>query len=417
MKKIYIFGGGTFSHVRSHLALAAPAFGNTARQLFHIIESKAFHAFEEPVDVQLLLTKMADSESNVVTNADVARVLDQLIADPATRVIIFNVALCDYEGQVAGGPSGKYATRLKTADGDQGMILTPAEKLIGRIRRERKDIFVVGFKTTAGATEDEQRLAGLSLLKRSSLNLVLANDVVTRRNMIITPEEAVYANAVNEREACLKTLAGITLSRCKNTFTRSTVVSEVGVAWSDARIPDNLRAVVEHCIARGAYKPFNGATVGHFAVKIDETSAITSRRKRDFNRLPDEGMVRIVYEDDETVKAYGGKPSVGGQSQRIIFKEHADADCIVHFHCPLREDAEDIINEVKQWPNECGSHQCGQATSSGLRPQLTVGGRVKAVMLDNHGPNIVFSRDTSAEDVIQFIERNWDLSEKTGGYV
>ena len=33
MKKIYILGGGTFNYVRNHLALAAPAFGETARKL------------------------------------------------------------------------------------------------------------------------------------------------------------------------------------------------------------------------------------------------------------------------------------------------------------------------------------------------------------------------------------------------
>ena len=32
-KQIYIFGGGTFSHVRNHMALAAPAFGETAKRL------------------------------------------------------------------------------------------------------------------------------------------------------------------------------------------------------------------------------------------------------------------------------------------------------------------------------------------------------------------------------------------------
>lgn len=33
-KRVVIIGGGTFSHLRTHLALAAPAFGTTAKQLF-----------------------------------------------------------------------------------------------------------------------------------------------------------------------------------------------------------------------------------------------------------------------------------------------------------------------------------------------------------------------------------------------
>ena len=32
-KRIYILGGGTFTHVRAHMSLAAPAFGETAINL------------------------------------------------------------------------------------------------------------------------------------------------------------------------------------------------------------------------------------------------------------------------------------------------------------------------------------------------------------------------------------------------
>jgi hypothetical protein len=38
-------------------------------------------------------------------------------------------------------------------------------------------------------------------------------------------------------------------------------------------------------------------------------------------------------------------------------------------------------------------------------------------MLDEHGPNIVFSRSTPALEVIAFIETHFDLSAKTGGLV
>jgi hypothetical protein len=42
---------------------------------------------------------------------------------------------------------------------------------------------------------------------------------------------------------------------------------------------------------------------------------------------------------------------------------------------------------------------------------------IYAVMLDGHGPNVVFSRDTPAEQVINFIKWNFLLDEKTGGLV
>ena len=72
------------------------------------------------------------------------------------------------------------------------MELTPADKVIGRIRKHRKDIFLVGFKTTANATPQEQFSKGLALMKKASCNLVMVNDTVTRNNFIITPEEESY---------------------------------------------------------------------------------------------------------------------------------------------------------------------------------------------------------------------------------
>lgn len=44
-------------------------------------------------------------------------------------------------------------------------------------------------------------------------------------------------------------------------------------------------------------------------------------------------------------------------------------------------------------------------------------GNLSAVYLDHHGPNIVFNRSIDPAEVIAFIERNFDLSSKTGGPV
>lgn len=421
MSSIHVIGGGTFSHVRNHLALAAPAFGNTARQIANDLIER-WGRKEHEHSVYMHLTKMAHRDSTLVTNEDVSRLVDQLIEASDTRVIIMNAALCDYDGSVFDKwpepganakrtPSGSHETRLKTSAGEQVMSLTPADKLISRIRKTRKDIFLVAFKTTTGASSLEQYLAGLNLLKANSANLVLANDTVTRNNMIITPEEARYF--VGERGQAIKGLVDMILARCQNTFTRSTVVDGPSVPWDSTLIPDNLREVVNYCIEKGAYKPFRGATVGHFAVKLNDRSIVTSARKHNFNKLPEEGMVLVEYEDRDRVTAHGRKPSVGGMSQRIIFEEHPEMDCIVHFHCPPRPGAS-VVPVRTQWQNECGSHQCGQNTSDGLA-QMIPG--LKAVYLDNHGPNIVFNRNTPAKDVIAFIDRNYDLSAKTGGLV
>jgi ribulose-5-phosphate 4-epimerase/fuculose-1-phosphate aldolase len=461
--KIHIIGGGTFSHVRNHMAIAAPAFGATARnlygQIFKAIESQ-YHVErlrsggEDTMEMEragreyaanrvtLHLTKMAaPKQSKLVTNDDVAALLEELKADPDTRVIIMNAALCDYHGSILvldghdlrdadRTPSGSHVERLKTSEGSQLMRLHPAAKLIGEIRKTRKDIFVVGFKTTTGETSDSQYKIALNSLKAGSLNLVLANDTVTRNNMIVTPEEARY-HETTDRDTVLNALVKITLARSTNTFTRSTVVPGEPVPWNSPLVPENLRKVVDYCIEKGAYKPFRGATVGHFAFR-NGGGIITSKRKSNFNDLRNIGMVRVEYEGDDRVIAHGAKPSVGGQSQRIIFAEHDDVDCIVHFHCPTKPDSDIDRGGIiaPQWQNECGSHQCGKNTSDHLSgilfgdedldydvEEIMDKHSLRVVMLENHGPNICFSTKTDPDVVIGFIEKNFDLSQKTGGLI
>jgi hypothetical protein len=418
MPSIHIFGGGTVFHVRPHLALSAPAYGTTAKFLVREVYNKGLSgSWAWPnFDVNVHLTKMADSGSPLETNADVAKRLDEIVADPDSKIIFMSAALCDFEGHILEDThiehaedtaSGKKQPRLKSSQ-SYHMSLSPADKLIGKIRQTRKDIFLVGFKTTAGATPDAQYLSGLDLLKRASCNLVLANDVHTRLNMVITPEQARYHETTDRNEA-LQGLVEMTKLRSKLKFTRSTVVPGDPIRWDSDMVPDSLRTVVNHCIARGAYKPFNGATVGHFAYKIDDTQFVTSRRKVDFNKLPEIGMVLVESDSPDHVIAHGFKPSVGGMSQRIIFSEHPDVDCIAHFHCPLKPGTEIPIRSQREF--ECGSMECGANTSQGLR---SFGG-IKAVYLDKHGPNVVFPKNIDPSVVIDFIEHNFDLTQQTGG--
>lgn len=412
-KQVHIIGGGTVSHVRPHLALSAPAYGGTARRLEELCQQQS----EEQLafmDINMHLTRMAGGDT-LETNEDVAHLVSRLTQDQDTKIVFLTAALVDYDGTVLDTdgnptPSGKYEPRLHTADGALKLELTPKEKILGTIRQNRKDIFAIGCKTTAGESEDNQYMAGLHLLKRSSVNLVLANDVVTRKNMIITPEEARY-HVTQDRDEALSNLVEMAYLRSHLTFTRSTVVAGEPVPWNSKQVPEALRTVVNHCIGHEAYKPVNGATVGHFAAKVDERTFLTSRRKTNFNDLERIGLVRIETDGPDSVIAYGSKPSVGGQSQRILFSDHPEYDCVVHFHCPIREDSE--VPTVSQREYECGSHQCGQNTSRGLAQF----GNLGAVYLDQHGPNILFKRDVNPQEVISFIEANFDLSKKTGGYV
>ncbi len=412
-RTIQIIGGGTFSYVRNHLALAAPAFGSTAIHLDkaflnYLFKHDTLHSYR----INTTLTKMADSVSPIITNQDVSQWVDNVVNDLNTKVVIFNAALCDFDGQVGDVPSGKISDRLLSRNGPYSIDLTVADKLIGRIRRHRKDIFLVAFKTTCGATEDEQYIAGLNLLKQNSCNLVLANDTKTGLNMIVVPEEARY-HVSTDRAYVLNHLVEMTMKRCELTYTRSTVIPGDSIDWKSEMIPNSLREVVNYCIVNDAYKTFNGVTAGHFAVKVDNKTFLTSKRKTNFNNLNSIGLVHVTAYDSDNVVAIGAKPSVGGQSQRIIFEQHQDVDCIVHFHCPLRAGVINFPTRAQR-NFECGSHECGLNTSTGLEE---VWPGIKAVYLENHGPNIVFNRNIDPERVIGFIEYYFDLSQKTGGRV
>ncbi len=407
-KLVHVVGGGTRQYLDgSHLYLGSKAMGNTAKQIAQICREHS-----SVMDVELTLTAMAGGNSGLDTNEDLADFVGELTTDKRTKIVFWTPSVLDFHLSLE-----RHEGRLKTSDGERSGTLVPTEKLLEQFRHGahgRKDIFLVACKQTAGATEAELYTQALLMMKRSGANLVLANDALSRINMIVVPEEGAYMVST-DREAVLRELVAMAYLRSHLTFTRSTVIAGVPVPWSSDLVPAALRDVVDHCIAGGAYKLVNGVTAGHFAVKLNDTTFLTSQRRTNFNRLAEIGLVKVTTDGPDAVLAYGTKPSVGGQSQRIVFSEHPGMDCIVHFHCPIKKNSNVPI--VSQREFECGSHECGQNTSRGLgEVTLADGSVIKAVYLDHHGPNIVFSSSVDPQLVIKFIEENFDLAEKTGGY-
>ncbi|MBK67800.1 MAG: hypothetical protein CMP22_06685 [Rickettsiales bacterium] len=178
--QIHVIGGGTVCHVRSHLAIAATAYGQTARVIHETLSKNGYPS-------TLHLTKMASAgESNLETNEDVSNLIDQLLDDPTTKVIVFNPAMADFKGQVGDVPSGKYATRLSSRESKDAKIeLKMADKVIGRIKEKRPDIIVVAFKTTTNEDAKIQYQKGERLIKQTDADIVLANDTGTRNNMVL----------------------------------------------------------------------------------------------------------------------------------------------------------------------------------------------------------------------------------------
>lgn len=193
-KKIVILGGGTFSYVRNHLALAAPAFGTTAKALQQLLPNS-----------QLILTRMADSSSKIETNQDVSNLLKEILKNREVVAIVMNIAMCDYDGQIADLPSGKYAKRLSSRAGLQNMELTPSEKVIKGIKQQRPDLILVGFKTTVNDSTDEQTAKAQRMLKESNCDLVLANDVGSRQNLLFIGNKCI--SSTSNRNLIIKQLA------------------------------------------------------------------------------------------------------------------------------------------------------------------------------------------------------------------
>ncbi len=400
MRTHHVFGGGTFFHVRPHFSLCAPAFGQTARRLHELLSEAT------PGDACTLhLTRMAGGDATLETNDDVARRVAAIVDDPASKIVVMNAALCDFEGRVADGASGKDQPRLRSDAGPHSMTLTPARKVLATIRAVRKDLFVVGFKATAGATPEAQYDAGLSLLKRSHANLVLANDVRTGHHMVIAPELARYHEGT-DRDAALRGLVEMAVARSRLSFTPTTLVPGDLVPWDSVEVPASLRAVVDHCVARGAYQPFRGVTVGHFAYRSGTTELTSSRRKRNFNLDGERDLVRVEFGDDAVI-AHGAKPSAGTRSQWEVLSAFPDFDCIVHVHCRAKPGSAVPVRPQREV--ECGSHQCGRNTRDGMRRF----GDLAAVMLDRHGPNVLFHRSIDPARVIAFMEASFDLTRRS----
>lgn len=194
--KVVIIGGGTFNHISCHLALAAPAFGTTARQLVNIYKGHG-------VDVELVLTKMADHTSNIVTNNDLLEKLVHIADDPDVKVLVMNAAVCDFEMD---NPSEE--ARLSSSEDYPVMLRGAKGKLVRLFKEMRPDVVVVGFKTTSGAAWTTQLAKAAMSLESNGIDIVMANDVQTKSNLVLT-RDGIFEQAGRER--CLNVLAGESL--------------------------------------------------------------------------------------------------------------------------------------------------------------------------------------------------------------
>lgn len=376
-RQLHIFGGETDEANGEN-----PMSGRIASRIAELAQT-----FQVPLDTNLHLTASAGGHEGIATEADLQEVATEIAADFPTKMVMW----------LPDSPHQAEIAKVFRRESVNGMA-------------PRKDIFLVGMTATRGASGSEQFTKGLGFVKGSSANLALTHDYESSNGMVVAPEESFYDES-DDLDLVVRSMLEIAHLRSQLTFTRSTVIDGNPVPWNDELVYPSLREVVNFCIEQGAYKPFMNKTAGHFAAKVGETEFLTSIRSSNFNNLATNGLVRVVTDGPDRVVAMGAKPSVGGQSQRIVFSEHPERDSIVHFHCPIRPGSD--VPVVSQREFECGSHECGKNTSDGL---TLVEDGIEAVYLDGHGPNIVYHHDENPERVKEFITDNFDLTKKTGGY-
>ena len=175
--KVVVIGGGTFNHISCHLSLAAPAFGNTARYFAGTYKSMG-------IDVELILTKMADPiNSKIVTNGDLLNKMIELVEDKDIKVLVMNAAVCDFEME---NPSDE--SRLSSSKEYTGQLKGLKSKFVGWFKSQRPDVTVVAFKTTHGAAWTTQLSKAALSLENNGADIVIANDVGKRNNLIITKD-------------------------------------------------------------------------------------------------------------------------------------------------------------------------------------------------------------------------------------
>lgn len=171
MKEILVVGGGTFSRVACHLSIAAPAFGTTAKALHDKINATG------KVKSRLILTKLADSSSDIITNGDVEFAIRQALHDSNIRAVIMNAALCDFRMD---NPSNE--GRLSSQNNYDAKLIGDTRKVIAELKAHYPDVIFVGFKTTHG--DDHLTQVKKVAKLRGHCDIVFGNDTLTRKNML-----------------------------------------------------------------------------------------------------------------------------------------------------------------------------------------------------------------------------------------
>ncbi len=202
LQKIHVVGGGTIEPIREHLALSARAYGATARKIADMTTAEI-----PSMETELHLTRMADASSSIETSDDLAALAARIVGDAATKIVFWTPAVCDFRGSVGGVAGSLHGERLSSRDDDLHVDLCPSPKIVALLKKigvngtePRKDIMAVACKTTTDRTPGEQYDLAARLMEENDLDVVLANDTITRLNMVLTVGGAMHHKTTDREE-------------------------------------------------------------------------------------------------------------------------------------------------------------------------------------------------------------------------
>lgn len=196
-----------------HFAICAPAYGQVGRR---ITRQLAKHIARQPNlaawSTHLIPTKMAGRPApkvrrqlaelgytgNLETNADLHSLAHCLLESPSTGCIVMAAAICDFEPDAMQVHADWVEASQTSAFGkDQPRLhhaqlvtlrLRSSEKIVASIKAQRPDILLVSFKTTAGCSQRELARQAAENAQKTASDLVFANDLHTRQNLVVQPD-------------------------------------------------------------------------------------------------------------------------------------------------------------------------------------------------------------------------------------
>lgn len=166
--KALITAGGTSERIDAVRMITNNSTGRLGLEI-----ANAF--FAQGADVFYVAGKNAARPSfgqiyDVLGVLDAQRAIEEILTNNKIDAIIHAMAVSDYF--IKNPAQGKISSEIDEIT----ITLTKAPKIIANLRKLAPDALIIGFKLLSDVSEDELINVGHSLLKKHSLDYVLAND-------------------------------------------------------------------------------------------------------------------------------------------------------------------------------------------------------------------------------------------------